>query len=98
SLVVLDGVDLPGLGWAILSGAVTSGLCYALWYSLLPQLPAAVAAVAQLSVPPIAMFGGVVLLAEVLTGRAVAASLVILAAVALAVIPARPNAKPATRP
>ncbi|MEZ5675217.1 MAG: DMT family transporter [Thalassovita sp.] len=53
-----------GIGLAVLSGAVTSGLGYALWYSLLPALGAGRAAVAQLSVPVIAMIGGALLLAE----------------------------------
>jgi drug/metabolite transporter (DMT)-like permease len=47
----------PGLALAVLSGAVTSGLGYALWYSLVPQLGAGRAGVAQLSVPVIAAAG-----------------------------------------
>lgn len=53
-----------GIGLAVLSGAVTSGLGYALWYRLLPQLGAARAGVAQLTVPVIAAAGGALLLAE----------------------------------
>lgn len=59
-----DRASLPGIALAVVSGAVTSGLGYALWYSVLPQLPAAVAAVAQLSVPVIAAIGGAALLGE----------------------------------
>ncbi|WP_424944055.1 DMT family transporter [Aliiroseovarius crassostreae] len=55
-----------GLWLAILSGAVTSGLGYALWYAVLPGLGATRAALAQLSVPVIAIGLGVVLLGEVL--------------------------------
>lgn len=61
------GVSLPdatGIALAVLSGAVTSGLGYALWYRILPELGAARGAVAQLSVPVIAALGGAVLLAE----------------------------------
>ena len=54
-----DGVVL-----ALLSGGVTSGMGYALWYLVVPQLGAARAAVAQLSVPLIAAAGGAALLAE----------------------------------
>ncbi|WP_339107869.1 DMT family transporter [Thioclava sp. GXIMD4216] len=51
--------------WATLaSGAITSGLGYALWYRVLPQIPATQAALAQLSVPLIAALGGAVFLAE----------------------------------
>ncbi|WP_246831526.1 DMT family transporter [Thioclava sp. L04-15] len=58
-------------GWwpAILSGAVTSGLGYALWYRVLPQIPASLAAIAQLSVPLLAALGGAVLLAEIPSAR-----------------------------
>ncbi|GGA08478.1 DMT family transporter [Neptunicoccus cionae] len=53
-----------GVILAFLSGAVTSALGYALWYWVLPQLATATAAVAQLSVPIIAAFGGTALLGE----------------------------------
>ncbi len=56
-----------GVVLAVVSGVVTSGLGYALWYSVLPRLQASVAAVAQLTVPVIAMAGGMVFLGEVLT-------------------------------
>lgn len=66
-LGLLAGVARPdgvGVGLAVLSGAVTSGLGYALWYAILPGLGAARAAVAQLSVPVLAALGGALLLAE----------------------------------
>jgi len=78
-----------GVMLAVISGAVTSGLGYALWYAVLPALGAARAAVAQLSVPVIALIGGVLLLGETLTLAAVGASAVILAGVALATLPSR---------
>ncbi len=53
-----------GLGLALLSGGVTSGLGYALWYAVLPPLGAGRAAVAQLSVPLIAALGGFAILGE----------------------------------
>lgn len=56
-----------GIALAILSGAVTSGLGYALWYTVLPQLQGQTAAVVQLSVPIIAIAGGAVLLGEALS-------------------------------
>ncbi len=72
-----------GAGLAVLSGAVTSGLGYALWYSVLPRLQASAAAVAQLTVPVIAMAGGVALLGEGVTLPLVMAAAVVLGGVAL---------------
>jgi drug/metabolite transporter (DMT)-like permease len=76
---VAHGTLAPaGVGLAVVSGAVTSGLGYALWYSVLPVLGASRGAVAQLTVPVFALAGGMVFLGEVLTLRfAVAALLVI---------------------
>lgn len=72
------GVTAAGLALAALSGAVTSGLGYALWYAVLPALGAGRGAVAQLTVPVIAAAGGAVLLAEPLGLRfALAAALVL---------------------
>lgn len=81
--------DAVGVTLAVVSGAVTSGLGYALWYQVLPQLGAARAAVAQLTVPVIAALGGAVLLAEVPGGRFWLASLLVLGGVALASLPYR---------
>jgi drug/metabolite transporter (DMT)-like permease len=74
-----------GVGLAVLSGAVTSGLGYVLWYAVLPQLGATRAAVAQLTVPLITAAGGLVLLAERPDWRFAAASLLILGGVVVAV-------------
>lgn len=57
--------SMAGLALAMLSGGVTSGLGYALWYAVVPRLGAGRAAVAQLSVPLIAAAGGFALIAEV---------------------------------
>ncbi len=53
-----------GIGLAVVSGAVTSGLGYALWYAVLPRLAQATAAVVQLSVPVIAIVAGILFLGE----------------------------------
>ncbi len=63
-LLLPDMMSWRGVGLAMVSGMVTSGLGYALWYRVLPGLPAAVAAIAQLTVPVIAMAGGMVFLRE----------------------------------
>jgi drug/metabolite transporter (DMT)-like permease len=83
---VLDASwDAEGLAYAVASGAVTSGLGYALWYSVLPALKATQAATIQLSVPVIAALGGVVLLGEVMTEQFVLASVATLGGIALVI-------------
>lgn len=74
-----------GVAMAILSGAVTSGLGYALWYSVLPQLRGSTAAVAQLTVPVIAMIAGAILLSEQVGPRLLIAAFLVLGGVLLAV-------------
>lgn len=75
--------DAGGLALAIASGALTSGIGYVIWYAALPGLSAMRAATVQLSVPPIAAFGGVLLLAESITPRLALASGAILGGIAL---------------
>ena len=58
------GLSQTGVILAILSGALASGVGYAIWYTALPHLTATHAATVQLTVPVIAAVGGVVLLAE----------------------------------
>lgn len=70
--------DLPGTACAVASGAVTSGIGYAIWYSVLPALRATSAATVQLSVPVITAVAGVVCLGEQITGRLIASSAAIL--------------------
>lgn len=85
SLLLLRGanVDPAGSGYAFLSGALTSGVGYAIWYTALPSLKSTTAATVQLSVPVIAALGGVALLNEPVTLRLVAASIAILGGIAL---------------
>lgn len=75
-----------GIALAIASGAVTSGLGYALWYSVLPDMQAQTAAVVQLSVPIIAILAGAVILGEVITLTIVVSAILVLGGIALAVI------------
>lgn len=75
-----------GLWLATLSGAITSGLGYALWYRVLKQIGATQGAVVQLTVPVIAATGGTLFLAEGWTLRLVVSSLLILGGVAVAII------------
>lgn len=86
-LFVLMDSALPaqGVGLAVISGVLTSGLGYALWYAVLPDLGASRAAVAQLSVPVIAMLGGMAFLGEPVTSRFVAAAALVIAGVLVSV-------------
>jgi drug/metabolite transporter (DMT)-like permease len=92
SLVTLGGasVDAAGVLYAIASGALASGLGYAIWYTALPGLTATKAATVQLSVPVIAAAAAVVLLDEAITLRLVLGSAAILGGIALVVIAKRP--------
>ena len=83
ALVLPGERSLAGIGLAALSGAVTSGLGYALWYAILPQLGAARAGLAQLTVPVIAALGGLLLLGEGVGWRFAAASALVLGGVLL---------------
>jgi drug/metabolite transporter (DMT)-like permease len=69
---------------AVLSGAVMSGMGYALWYAVVPQLGASRAGVAQLSVPVLAAVAGALLLCEPLTWRFAVAAVLVLGGVGLA--------------
>lgn len=75
--------DTLGLVYAALSGAVTSGLGYLIWYAALPSLRATAAATVQLSVPVLAALGGVVFIGEPITLQLVAAAVAILSGIAL---------------
>lgn len=85
STVLYASWDAEGLAYAVASGAVTSGLGYALWYSVLPALKATQAATIQLSVPVLAALGGVTLLGEVMNEQFVLASVATLGGIALVI-------------
>ena len=81
-----QSLDGSGLGLAVLSGALASGLGYAIWYRALPAIKATHAATVQLSVPVLAALGGVVLIGEAVTGPMVLASIAILGGIALVIL------------
>jgi len=85
-----------GIGLAVLSGALASGLGYAGWYAALPALTRARAGIVQLAAPALAALGGVAFLGERPTVRLVASAALILGGVGLAVLahaaPTRRNA------
>lgn len=85
-----------GIVIAVVSGAVTSGLGYVIWYSVVKQLSASRAGIAQLSVPAIAAIGGVLFLSEPITLRFALSTLAILGGVGLAVLTAAPGSSKAS--
>lgn len=92
SVLMLDdaSLDSAGFWYAVASGALASGIGYAIWYTALPALKSTHAATVQLSVPVIAAVGGIVFLGEALTMRLVLASAAILGGIALVILE-KPN-------
>ncbi|MCB1725029.1 MAG: DMT family transporter [Gammaproteobacteria bacterium] len=86
STLSVQQLDAAGVGYAVASGALASGLGYAVWYSVLPALQATHAATLQLSVPVITALAGMLLLGEVITPRFVVASVAILGGIALVIV------------
>jgi drug/metabolite transporter (DMT)-like permease len=82
-------IESTGAALAVTSGALASGVGYAIWYAALPRLTATAAATVQLSVPVLAALAGVLFMAEAVTPRLVIASLLILGGVALALLKRR---------
>ncbi len=91
SIVALQQMRFDSLGtiYAVISGAITSGLGYVIWYSALPGLKAVSAATIQLSVPVLAATGGILLLREPITLQYVIASVAVLGGILLVVLEKR---------
>ncbi len=83
-------LDGSGLAYALLSGAITSGLGYVIWYAVVPRLKAATAATVQLSVPVITAAGGIALLGEALSLRLGLSAAAVLGGIALVIAGKRP--------
>ncbi|TKF31601.1 DMT family transporter [Vibrio kanaloae] len=79
-------ITKQGLIYAVLSGAVASGVGYSLWYYVVKKLNIVVASIAQLSVPVIATLGGVLVLSEPVTMQFVISSTVILLGISLVLV------------
>ena len=103
SMLMFNGItlDRAGVAYAVASGALASGVGYAIWYQALPAMKASTAATVQLSVPVLAALGGVVFVGEPLSLRMVLASIAILGGIALVILvkiaPAAQHPAPATR-
>lgn len=95
SLVMLDdaALDIGGVWYAVASGALASGIGYAIWYTALPALKATTASIVQLSFPVIAAVGAIIFLGEPITLRLMLASVAILGGIALVILE-KQNATP----
>ncbi|WP_020675137.1 DMT family transporter [Geopsychrobacter electrodiphilus] len=80
-----SSLDSAGVWYAILSGALASGLGYAIWYTVVPEMKATSASTVQLSVPVIAALGGSALLSEPITLRLALTSIAILGGITLVI-------------
>ena len=88
SLVTLSQVEITSTGLILgtLSGGITSGLGYILWYSTLPKLSTTQASILQTLTPPLTSLAGIIFLNEVFTARLGISSALILAGVLLALL------------
>ncbi|MEY2494655.1 MAG: hypothetical protein QOJ45_1147 [Verrucomicrobiota bacterium] len=82
-------VDRAGIGYAVMSGAIASGVGYAIWYTALPGLRGVSAASVQLVVPVLAALGGILFLGEQITLRFLFASVAVLGGIGLVVVSRR---------
>ncbi|MBA3693066.1 MAG: DMT family transporter [Acidobacteria bacterium] len=87
SLPFLSKIHLSqkGIIFAVLSGAIASGIGYSVWYFVLKFYTATRAAILQLSVPALAGLGGVIFLSEIISLRLLSATILILGGISLAI-------------
>ena len=87
SLIYLPNLswDSAGIFYAVASGAIASGIGYAIWYRALPDLQATQAATVQLSVPILAAVGAILFLSEPMTLRLGLAAIAILGGISLVI-------------
>lgn len=79
-------ISMTGVLFAVISGALASGLGYAVWYIALQSLTTSRAAIVQLSVPVLAAFAGIIFLAEDISIRLLISTLLILGGIALSTL------------
>ncbi len=84
--VTASGAWQEGVAYAFVSGALTSGVGYAIWYAALKGLKTTQAALLQLLVPIIAAVGGIIFLSESITSRLIVAGLLIITGIVLALL------------
>jgi drug/metabolite transporter (DMT)-like permease len=79
-------LSAEGIILALISGVITSGIGYVIWYMTLPKLTTHQAAMTQLLVPPIATIGGVLFIHEPFTTRLGIASMMVIGGVAWSIL------------
>jgi drug/metabolite transporter (DMT)-like permease len=89
ALVAPGRITTNGVLLATISGAVTSGLGYAVWYSVIPALGPWRAALVQLTVPVLTGLGAALLLGESITLRLVVAGVLVTTGVGLSLAKAK---------
>ncbi len=90
----LSNLTSTGVWLACISGAITSGVGYSLWYVALPLLKSTQAAVVQFCVPILAAIGGALVLSEALSLRFISASIIIIGAVLVFVLSKNTKVEP----
>lgn len=75
-----------GILLALLSGTITSGIGYTIWYMALKELSSIQASIVQLFVPVLAAIGGVIFVGELISSKLIIASLMILGGVFLLIV------------
>jgi len=75
--------NVDGILLAVASGALASGLGYALWYHVVSRISGASAATVQLSVPLLAAIGGMLVMQEPISLRLMLTGIMILGGIAL---------------
>ncbi|WP_419769610.1 MAG: DMT family transporter [Candidatus Marinarcus sp.] len=83
---VTGNIQMSSFIYALISGAVTSGIGYVLWYVVVTKIETSTASIIQLTVPILATLGGVVFLKETLTVQTIIATVVILSGILLSTI------------
>ncbi len=85
-----------GILLALLSGGITSGIGYTLWYIALAGLSVTQAAVLQLSVPVIAALGGIIFVSETITPRLAISAAMVLGGILVVILGKYYISKPGT--
>lgn len=83
-------IDKWGILLALISGGVTSGMAYVLWYIIVRDISSATASTLQLSVPCLAALGGTLFLGEIPSIRMIIAAVLVLAGILIVIKADRP--------
>jgi drug/metabolite transporter (DMT)-like permease len=78
-------VHIQGILLALLSGGLASSGAYVLWYSIVKQIDRVTASSVQLSVPCLAILGGVLFIGETLSWRIIISAVIVLAGIGLVI-------------